>query len=281
MSDPGDDLAGVPLLEALSDQNSAPPPTASAKRKREDDAKPESKRAAKRKKTKKPKDVDDDAIDIEAGVNHAIGNMDSQLLADHLAQRTKRFQPDLSMVEAEDLHISATAIRDTTSWEKARLTDQLPDFLERFSAPRRKKKGQKLSDAPKETGSPHTLVIAGAGLRAADLTRTLRKFQTKESMVAKLFAKHIKLKEAIETVRKVRMGIGVGTPQRIMDLLDDGALSADDLERIVIDASHIDSKKRGLLDMKETQIPLVQLLTRASLKERYGTGDGKVELLFY
>lgn len=40
--------------------------------------------------------------------------------------------------------------------------------------------------------------------------------------MAKLFAKHIKLKEAIETVKKTRINIGVGTPQRIFDLLENG-----------------------------------------------------------
>ena len=60
-----------------------------------------------------------------------------------------------------------------------------------------------------------------------------------------------------------------------------GALSSSRLERIVVDASHIDQKKRGVLDMKETQIPLVQLLTRPELRERYGDSDGKVELLFF
>ena len=43
----------------------------------------------------------------------------------------------------------------------------------------------------------------------------------------------------------------------------------------------MDLKKRGILDMKETQTPLVQLLTRKELKEKYGDGDGKVELLFF
>ena len=100
-------------------------------------------------------------------------------------------------------------------------------------------------------------------------------------MVAKLFAKHIKLKEQIEMVKKARIGMGVGTPQRMMDLLNDGALKTDCVERIVIDASHIDVKKRGILDMKETHVPLVELLTRTELKERFGTGEGKIELLFF
>lgn len=114
------------------------------------------------------------------------------------------------------------AIIDTTSWEKPRTTDELPDFLEQFALPRRKKKGSKLTDPPLDKGSPHTLVIASAGLRAADLTRVLRKFQTKQALIAKLFAKHIKLKEAQEMVKKNRINIGIGTPQRIIDLLDSG-----------------------------------------------------------
>ena len=71
-------------------------------------------------------------------------------------------------------------------------------------------------------------------------------FQTKELVVAKLFAKHIKLKDAIEYVRKTwyvrklfipanlqpcntnwtSICIGVGTPSRIIDLLDAGVYLA-------------------------------------------------------
>ena len=174
---------------------------------------------------------------------------------------------------------AAKAILDTTSFPKPRTTDALPDFLEHFAGTTKRKK--KLSQSLPSAGSPHTLVITGAGLRAADLTRALRKFETKDSKVAKLFAKHIKLKEAIETVKKTKMGIGVGTPQRVIDLLEDGALKVEGLGRVVVDASHIDQKKRGVLDMKEVQVPLVKLLGREELRARYEKGEGKVELLFF
>ena len=107
MSDSDSEQAGVPLIEDVSDSDAAATSNA-AKRKRDDDndAPVESKRAAKRKKNpKKPKDVQDEALDEEKGVNHAIAHMDSSLMADHIAQRTKRFKPDLSLVEAEDLHV--------------------------------------------------------------------------------------------------------------------------------------------------------------------------------
>lgn len=98
-------------------------------------------------------------------------------------------------------------------------------------------------------GSPHTLVIAGAGIRAADLTRSLRTFETKEAKVAKLFAKHIKLKEAVETCKSTRMNIGVGTPQRIHDLLDDGMLIQIDQQR---ERESSDIGRRTLLESSKS-----------------------------
>ena len=93
-------------------------------------------------------------------------------------------------------------IVDTTVFAPERILTKLPAFLEQFAAARGQESSLKLSDSPKEKGSPHTLVVAGAGLRAANITRALRKFQTKTSLVAKLFAKHIKIQEAVDTVKK-------------------------------------------------------------------------------
>lgn len=69
--------------------------------------------------------------------------------------------------------------------------------------------------------------------------RALRSFQNKESIVGKLFAKHIKLEEAKQFLQRARydchlvlglsgtnsshrMGIGAGTPARISDLIESG-----------------------------------------------------------
>ena len=99
----------------------------------------------------------------------------------------------------------------------------------------------------------------------------------------------------------IRMSFGVGTPVRIIDLLDSGmsfsrprpklfciagpndsgALSLSALERVVVDCSHIDQKRRGILNMRETQEPLVRLLNRPELKDRYSSGEGGIQLLFY
>lgn len=43
--------------------------------------------------------------DTDSNINTAIGKMDNRLLADYVAQRTKRFGEDLSLVELEDMHV--------------------------------------------------------------------------------------------------------------------------------------------------------------------------------
>ena len=52
-------------------------------------------------------------------------------------------------------------------------------------------------------------------------------------------------------------------------------------ERIVIDGSHIDQKKRGIFDMKEVYAPLLKLLTREEFRERYGSKDKDLKILVY
>ena len=55
------------------------------------------------------------------------------------------------------------------------------------------------------------------------------------------------------------------------------------LRNLVIDASYVDKKKRGIFDMKETQQPLMQLLHQKELKSRYidYQSQAKLDLLFY
>ena len=60
----------------------------------------------------------------------------------------------------------AGCIKDTTSWGEQRTTEKLPGFLEGFTD-----KPKLLGKAPKDVGAPHTIIVTGAGLRAADIVR--------------------------------------------------------------------------------------------------------------
>jgi protein CMS1 len=109
----------------------------------------------------------------------------------------------------------------------------------------------------------------------------------------------MKLEEQVKFLQSHRTVIGVGTPGRLSDLIEDGklcdcaaydvifltmrigALSGESLVRIVVDASHVDQKRRGILDMKDTMMPLAKLLARKEFKERYSSEDRPLVLLFY
>jgi protein CMS1 len=63
--------------------------------------------------------------------------------------------------------------------------------------------------------------------------------QSKDATVAKLFAKHIKLEEAKQFLERARTNIGVGTPQRIIDLLEAGELFCYSVLQAVADQHRI------------------------------------------
>ncbi|WDK23491.1 hypothetical protein CGRA01v4_14782 [Colletotrichum graminicola] len=135
----------------------------------------------KKKKKKSAYHVDETLLNSELDINEAFAVMDNQLLADYTAQKIARFGTDLSPVEVSDLSISANSIKDTTSWTEPRALEKLPEFLEKFA-----EKPESLGRAPEKKGAPHTIIVAGAGLRAADIVRAVRKFQTKKNTVLKL-----------------------------------------------------------------------------------------------
>ena len=60
---------------------------------------------AKRKKVKNSKRVEDENLDLDHGLNLALGKLDSRLQADYVAQRTKYYSSKLSLVELEDRHV--------------------------------------------------------------------------------------------------------------------------------------------------------------------------------
>jgi protein CMS1 len=68
----------------------------------------------------------------------------------------------------------------------------------------------------------------------------------------------------------------VGTPDRLVALLEEKALSTANLKRLVIDISYIDQKKRGILDMKELHESLVKLVLRKEFRELGGGADDLV-----
>ena len=79
----------------------------------------------------------------------------------------------------------------------------------------------------------------------------------------------------------MRVSSGYSQLNTLDKLSREGALSSEKLERIIVDCSHIDQKKRGIFDIKESQQPLMALLNRESMKSRYGEEKDGIDLLLY
>ncbi len=101
-----DDGLQEPLVERFSPKAQSEPATnaPSKKRKREPNS-DQKDSGAKKTKKKKQNITEADELDLAAGINRAFAHMDGQLLADYLAQRTNKFESDLSQVELEDVYI--------------------------------------------------------------------------------------------------------------------------------------------------------------------------------
>lgn len=78
-----------------------------------------------------------------------------------------------------------------------------------------------------------------------------------------------------------RIGIGIGTPQRLVDLLEKDVLRTSNLKQIVVDGSHLDQKKRSIFDMKELLIPLVELLSKKAIKDRLEEEEKAAKVLVF
>lgn len=226
------------------------------------------------KKTKKPRPIGP-AQQRSISHDEAISKRDPVLLADFFAQKIAKHYGDSTTLEQQDIGISTDWIRDTTDFESPHTADSLPSFLERFV------NGGKdvLTNSPSE-GTPSTLVISSSGIRVADVVRELKDFNNTTTKVAKLIAKHQKLKDNIDYLSKTKVGIAVGTPARLKDLIQQQALKVTNLKAIVVDASYLDEKRRGLADMSEVFKPLVELLSHQDVKARMEDSDGAKLLVF-
>lgn len=81
-------------------------PNARGKRKRGPDSDREMAKRAKSTMGKVEANMNEDVDSkVDVGINNAFSNMDSQLLADYVAGRTRKFESDLSSVELEDRYI--------------------------------------------------------------------------------------------------------------------------------------------------------------------------------
>ncbi|BFZ55131.1 Protein cms1 [Savitreella phatthalungensis] len=218
--------------------------------------------------------VDSECISAEESVGlSGIATLDPAGQADALARLMKQGLPTLSTVELEDIRVRESFLIDTSSFTGTRSLDRICEFIEQYT------EREDVSSANKAPGTPHTLVISSSALRVADVVRKLRpKYKTAKTEVAKLFGKE-KLADQATFLQKYRTGIAAGVPGRVRQLLEEGSLKSSHLERLILDASHQDSKKRTLLTLKDLAPDLAKLLSKDDLRDRLATS--KLKLVLY
>jgi protein CMS1 len=112
--------------------------------------------------------------------------------------------------------------------------------------------------------------------------RALRKYRIHgKGDIAKLFARHFKLSEHLEYVKKTRISIAVGTPGRLKALVEseEGQLRLNKLKYLVIDANYVDGKKRTIFDIPETVKDLFQIIVHGDIRKRIA--KCKLRVVFY
>ncbi|KIW96527.1 uncharacterized protein Z519_03596 [Cladophialophora bantiana CBS 173.52] len=202
--------------------------------------------------------------------------VDPALLADHFAKYIQKWFSKSSPIELENRYLPAKAFLDTTSYDKDRVAANLPDFLVRFSID-----GKDQLSTCDQVATPHTLVLTVSGIRTADLMRQLRVFKTQDSKVAKFIAKHMKLEMNVEFLQKNKVGIAIGTPERMYQLMEAGAMKTEALQRIVVDGSYKDEKKNTIFTIGQIFQPMIALLNNDSIRQRYRSEQNKIDILVF
>ncbi|KAF8633708.1 hypothetical protein AX17_004366 [Amanita inopinata Kibby_2008] len=210
----------------------------------------------------------------------SIANQSTNELSHYLSSLQVKVFSTMSSLELEGILIPESSMADTMAWTGPRTLDNLVEFIMKMLPTLHIRLGQK----SKHNGSPTLLFIAGAALRVADITRVLKDKKLrgeKGGEVAKLFAKHFKQSEHVAYLKRTKIGAAVGTPGRVGKLLcDTDALSVSALSHIILDVTHLDAKKRSLLDIPETRDEVFQTVLAAPQVLR-GIKDGKIQIVLF
>jgi len=100
-------------------------------------------------------------------------------------------------------------------------------------------------------GSPVMLYISSSAIGACNFIKRCPRIN-RGRKIAKLFSKHIKIQEQQDLLTHTKVCVGAGTPNRIMKLVEIGALKLDNLQLVIVDVG-LDGKKRTLLDVTEVR----------------------------
>ncbi|KAI7827752.1 U3-containing 90S pre-ribosomal complex subunit-domain containing protein [Kickxella alabastrina] len=162
-------------------------------------------------------------------------------------QYMKKAYPGITQLELED-HLMHPKHTYTIPSPHKEPTYGSPDYLEELTktAISTGKSKNKVMN-----GAPQVLIISSSALRVVDLVRRLRPVSTKRP-VMKLFSRHLKIQDQKKALADAAVDVAVGTPNRILKLLEEKDLKVNRLRLVVIDCWQ-DDKMRVVVDMDDTR----------------------------
>lgn len=211
-----------------------------------------------KKKMKKSEDVDDQEAEREV----------SQLTAEQMLALVQAKFPfelqDLLMdahqrpkeFTAEEFFCPALAASGTTE----STTKKPCPFVRALSVamPGYKKTLLSTKSHEEHNGCPILLIVCASAQRATEIIKSVSSKLIK-CKIAKLFAKHFKVAEQIDMLSKDYYSIAIGTPNRLLKLLEVGALSLSQTSIVLVDHTP-DSKGFPLLTQPDAKNDFYRLL---------------------
>ncbi|KAI8061532.1 U3-containing 90S pre-ribosomal complex subunit-domain containing protein [Gilbertella persicaria] len=211
---------------------------------------PASEEPPKKKKKKQPKKKKGPSNPFDT-IN--IWQENTTVQAEYLADRQKLALPNLSSVELEEQQLLESNLVNNENFKQEHVLDALPNYVKYGVAGHKK-----LNKKPTVHASPVALIVTHSAIRAVDLARALKEFSS-TAKIAKLFAKHFKIEEQVEFLDREAIHLGVGTPNRLLTLVDQGHLKLDNLELVVIDTER-NPKRFNIFDLQEVRSDLFNFL---------------------
>jgi len=114
--------------------------------------------------------------------------------------------------------------------------------------------------------SPIILIVSPGGQRAADILRETKEFRGDDCKCTKLFAKHFKVTEQLKYLKKNVVHLGVGTPNRILKLIEEDGLDLTHTKYIIVDWKWRDVKTRQISTMPGVKEDLANLFKKYLFK---------------
>lgn len=219
----------------------------------------------KKKLKRKPNEEVKDVVESPAKKRKSKKSKDKEVFEASLDAMWKFFETEfkktLTDIEIQDikpdaddwfLKESESIPRDDITQLSRYLTNVVPNWGHSCSVLTKKER----------KGCPLMLILTSSAVRAVDLLRHTSSFKGEDCKTAKLFAKHFKVEDQGKLLREKVTHLAVGTPHRILTLIEEKHLHVSKLKYVVVDWTWCDVKMRRISNMPMVKDSFVQLFQK-------------------